>query len=87
MTSDNARSNLLRKFRSQPWISPTAAPNTDGLIQVALNRIEHDIKYYEEFVDMLKDIPEIEESLQKITSKATTVYGPAKYDFTGVGIL
>ena len=72
LTSDNARSNLLRKFRSQPWISPTAAPDADGLIQVALKRILHDKKNYEVFVDMLEDIPEIEESLQKMTSKATT---------------
>ena len=51
-----ASKTLKEKFKEKSWLEPTDDRDDDGLVTLVLNRIEHDINQFEEFIKMLKDI-------------------------------
>lgn len=63
-----AEKSLLRQFKSvnKPWLAPDLKVNVDGLIQLALTKIKHNVKNYEVFIGMLEDISGLEEPLKSI---------------------
>ena len=71
LDNGTAYGDLRTKFIEEPWIGPKAysKPDPDGLIGVALDRIKNNVKNYELFINMLQDIPEMDESVTKILGK------------------
>ena len=59
----SALSDLLREVRSMGWIDKTAKLDADGLVQMALNRIENNVGNYEVFIGMLKNVTGMDEAL------------------------
>ena len=64
-----ALSDLRREVRSKGWIAATATPHADGLVQVALNRIENKVGNYKVFIGMLKRVTGMDEAVRIITSE------------------
>ena len=65
----SALSDLLREVRSKGWIAKTARLDADGLVQMALNRIENNVGNYEVFIGMLKSVTGMDQAVRKITSE------------------
>ena len=47
---------LKQKFKGKSWLEPTDDPDEDKLVTLILNRIEHDVNQFKEFINMLKEI-------------------------------
>ena len=66
-TNCDAKKNLLRKFKAKGWFGPSADPDSDRMICVALDKIRADVKHYEEFIGMLESLSELNHITTKIT--------------------
>ena len=67
LTSD-ATDKLTRKYKQKGWMNITGKPTEDELVTLALNRIQQDPNQYGLFIDMLRDIPGMDLTVDRITS-------------------
>ena len=55
LSSAEAETGLLRQFYMKQWLDTTDKTNTDGMIRLALNKIEADVKNYGVFIEMYQE--------------------------------
>ena len=67
--TDEAEDSLLDVFKSRGWLDPLAKTKADGLIRKALSKIENEVENYDLFIEMLQEVPGIDEAVEKITSE------------------
>ena len=56
VVSEDAKEDLRLKYIKHNWLAKHARPEASALVVMALGRIELDVKEYEEFIAILKDI-------------------------------
>ena len=59
---------LTGMYKQKGWVIIDVHPTEDELVTLALNRIKHDQKQYDLFIDMLRDIPGMDLTVDRITS-------------------
>ena len=59
---------LTGMYKQKGWMNTTVHPTEDELVTLALDRIKHDHKQYDLFIDMLRDIPGMDLTVDRITS-------------------
>ena len=59
---------LTGMYKQKGWIAITVHPTEDQLVTLALDRIKQDPKQYDMFIDMLRDIPGMDLTVERITS-------------------
>ena len=67
-TTPDATDKLTEKFKQKGWINIAGKPTEDELVIHALNRIKQDPNQYDLFIDMLRDIPGMDLTVDRITS-------------------
>ena len=67
LSDPNAITRLCRKFKAKGWLGRSATPSADELVNLALDKIDADVKSYDEFIALLYDIEELEHVTKKIT--------------------
>ena len=67
--------NLQRNFIDRSWLSPKAQKiNADGLVTLALNRIETSISDYDVLMNMLGSLTGMDEIARKISKGIVLLY-------------
>ena len=61
---------LTGMYKQKGWMNLTVHPTEDQLVTLVLHRIEQDPKQYDVFIDMLRHIPGMDLTVDKITSYA-----------------
>ena len=64
----SASRSLRQKLQEKGWLSITANPTEEQLVNLVLGRIEHDAKQHGVFVAMLFDIDGMDLIVKKLTS-------------------
>ena len=70
----DANQRLRQKFQKERWLSVGSDTGGEGLVTVALSRIENDAGQFQQFIDMLKDIDGMDQIVKKLTGRYCTVY-------------
>ena len=68
LSSAEAETGLLRQFYMKQWLDTTDKTNTDGMIRLALNKIEADVKNYGVFIEMLSAVKPLKDIVENMTS-------------------
>ena len=63
-----AKNQLTGKYEENKWIDIATDPTEKQLVNMALNRIQQDPNQYDMFIDMLRDIPGMDLTADRITS-------------------
>ena len=66
---EDSLKGLLRQFQIKQWLSTTTKTDADGLIILALNKIETDANNYKLFIEMLSSVIVLRDIVEKIKSK------------------
>ena len=51
-----AKEALIIKYKEHSWLNPNATLDETGLVTLVLNRISNDVRQYDAFIGMLRDI-------------------------------
>ena len=70
----DANQRLRQKFQKERWLSVGSDTGGERLVTVALSRIEHDARQFQQFIDMLNDIDGMDQIVKKLTGRYCTVY-------------
>lgn len=65
---------LKQKFKEERWLEPTDDPADDELVTLVLNRIEHDVSQFIDFIDMLKAIDGADLIVRTLTGMDTSSF-------------
>ena len=72
LSSAEAETGLLRQFYMKQWLDTTDKTNTDGMIRLALNKIEADVKNYGVFIEMLSAVKPLKDIVENMTGMYNT---------------
>ena len=67
-STPGATDMLTEMYKQKRWMIFTEHPTEDQLITLTLNRIKQDPKQYDVFIDMLRHIPGMDLTVDRITS-------------------
>ena len=67
-STPGATDMLTGMYKQKGWMNFTEHPKEDQLITLTLQRIKQDPKQYDMFIDMLRDIPGMDLTVDRITS-------------------
>ena len=67
------RRNLFQKFVGRRWIGQLANPTEEGLVNVVLGKIERNPQIFRDFLEMLNDIPGMDETVEALRSSGMTI--------------
>ena len=67
-STPGATDKLTGKYKQEGWMDINEHPTEDKLVTLALQRIKQDPKQYDLFIDMLRDIPGMDLTVNSITS-------------------
>lgn len=65
----SAYESLRQEYSSKGWLDPSAKPPVEDLVNLALGRIEQNVKTYEEFVTILNSIHGMDQIVEKLPGK------------------
>ena len=68
LKSAKVETELLRQFYIKKWLDTSDESDADGMIKLALNKIETDIKNYEVFIEMLTAVTPLKDIVESMTS-------------------
>ena len=68
LKSAKVETELLRQFYIKQWLDTSDESDADGMIRLALNKIETDVKNYEVFIEMLTAVTPLKDIVESMTS-------------------
>ena len=67
-STPGATDKLTGKYKQKGWMDINEQPTEDKLVTLALTRIKQDPNQYDMFIDMLRNIPGMDLTMDRITS-------------------
>ena len=67
-SNPGATDMLTGMYKQKGWMNITVHPTEDQLVTLVLDRIKHDPNQYDMFIDMLRNIPGMDLTVDRITS-------------------
>ena len=74
LVNKTSKTELTWKYIAQGWIAPHDSPSENELISQVLERIEHDPKVYDVFIEMLEEIAGTTQIIQKLTGRYNNTF-------------